>query len=199
VTCQSLDWAAGSWSHDPESAVAHPDGTLVVTATAGSDAWRTTYYGFVHESEHALLTPAEQPAGYEVDFTLDFEGNFDQAGLMIAAGPQEWIKTGVEVTDGAPHAGAVVTRGGLSDWSVLPVPEWTGRVVTIRASLDRDAVVIRARLAADPGSGWQLLRVAPLPTGGPLRIGPFVAAPETTGLTVTFHRFAVGPADESLH
>jgi regulation of enolase protein 1 (concanavalin A-like superfamily) len=198
MALQSLDWTAGSWSHDPESAVVRSDGSFVVVARPGSDAWLRTYYGFEHDSEHALLVPAQQPAAYEVDFDLDFDGNFDQAGLMVFSGPEEWTKTGVEFTDGAPHAGAVVTRGGRSDWSVLPVPDWAGRVVTIRASLDRDAVVVRAR-DADGDTSWQLLRVAPLPAGDRLLIGPFVAAPETVGLTVTFRRFAVGPADQSLH
>src|SRR6478609_4262917 len=50
-----IPWAEGRWTHDPAHVEIVGDG-LVVTARAGSDAWRTTAYGFIHDSEHALLT-----------------------------------------------------------------------------------------------------------------------------------------------
>ena len=49
-----LPWSAGRWTHPPVAA-AELDSDLVVTAAEGSDAWRLTSYGFIHDSEHALL------------------------------------------------------------------------------------------------------------------------------------------------
>lgn len=51
---QQLPWSAGRWTHAPVSAVAEGE-DLVVTAAENSDAWRLTSYGFIHDSEHALL------------------------------------------------------------------------------------------------------------------------------------------------
>ncbi len=52
----SIPWSAGHWTHPPVAADEDGD-DLVVTAAEGSDAWRVTAYGFVHDSEHALLAP----------------------------------------------------------------------------------------------------------------------------------------------
>lgn len=189
-----IPWETGQWTRPPVEVLA-AGSALVVEAAEGSDAWRDTYYGFVHDSAHALLVEARPPIAYEVSFRLDFTRTYDQAGLMVSAGPTAWIKAGVEVTDGVPHAGAVVTGPTGSDWSVAPVPSWSSSVVTVRASLDRDAVILRARAYDGP---WQFLRLAPLPAG-PLRIGPFVCAPEGPGLRVQLTRFAAGLPDPRLH
>ena len=75
---------------------------------------------------------------------LDYKGKFDQAGIFLYSDEENWIKAGVEFSDGFPQVGAVVTRN-LSDWSVAPVPEWMGNEVTIRVSRSGDALTIRAK------------------------------------------------------
>ncbi len=186
--------ARGHWTHEP-SAVAVDADRLVVTAEEGSDAWRHTSYGFVHDSEHALLEPLGSSEAIEVSFLLDYTEQFDQAGIFLWASDTEWIKAGVEAADGAPQVGAVVTHG-TSDWSAAPVPEWAGRIVTVRASRDGDAVTIRARVEAEP---WRLVRVANLAPDLGVEAGIFCAAPTRTGLRVTFTGYRRGPADDSLH
>ena len=119
-----VDWTAGSWTTEPSDVVIGGDG-MRVTAREGSDAWRTTSYGFVHDTEHALLAPFPQDSAVEVSFRLDFSGQFDQAGVFVRVDETNWIKTGVELSDGTESVGAVVTRG-VSDWSLSPVPEWSG-------------------------------------------------------------------------
>ena len=104
----------------------------MVTAVEGSDLWRTTAYGFVHDSGHALLHVLEPGTATEVSFLLDYGQQFDQAGVLLRSTETTWIKAGVEVSDGVAQVGAVVTHG-VSDWSVAPVPHWTGSTVTVRA------------------------------------------------------------------
>ena len=82
---------------------------LVVTAQEGSDAWRLTSYGFVHDSEHALVAPFPIDTAMEVEFTADFSAQFDQAGIFVRVSAERWVKAGVEFTDGLPFVGAVVT------------------------------------------------------------------------------------------
>lgn len=187
-------WDDGQWLNRPP-ALSRDGGDLLMTAERGSDFWRTTSYGYDRDSGHAFLAPLGPDAAVEVSFAADFTEQFDQAGLLLRLDERTWIKAGVEHADGLLQAGAVVTRDS-SDWSTGPVPDWSGRTVTIRASRTGDAVTIRGRADSGP---WQMLRVAPFPQGVPATAGPYCCAPERSGLTVRFTRLAFGPPDRSLH
>lgn len=187
-------WDAGRWTNQPIR-VAEDGADLVVTALAGSDAWRVTAYGFVHDCEHALVAPMPTSGAVEVGFTADFSEQFDQAGVFLRVSDKQWIKAGVEYSDGVLQLGAVVTNP-LSDWSVAPVPEWQGRRVVVRASRSGDAVTIRARADEEP---FRLVRVLPLDPDAAVVAGPFVCAPTRAGLQVRFHSWSVTGPDASLH
>ncbi|QIK65737.1 DUF1349 domain-containing protein [Nocardioides sp. HDW12B] len=194
MSSRDVPWSEGHWSHPPVQVV--EDGTsLLVTAREGSDAWRHTSYGFVHDSEHALLAPLPNDAAVEVDVVLDYAEQFDQAGVFLHAAEDHWVKAGVEVSDGVAQLGAVVTRG-RSDWSVAPVPDWRGRTVTVRLSRAGDAVTVRARAE---GEAFRLVRVLPLDPEAAATAGPFCAAPTRAGLQVRFLAWRTGAPDASLH
>lgn len=193
MTTTDVPWEDGAWLNPPE-AVRIDAGDLLVTSSAGSDLWRTTSYGFVRDTAHALLVDLPDGMAVEVAFVVELAEQFDQAGVLVRADERHWVKAGVEVSDGAPQLGAVATRG-VSDWSVAPVPDWAGCVVTVRASREGDALTVRAR-AAGP---WQLVRVAPLDPGLTWLAGPYTCSPTRGGLEVRFTRFALGPADGALH
>jgi regulation of enolase protein 1 (concanavalin A-like superfamily) len=189
-----VPWSEGSWTHPPASVIEDGD-DLVVTAVAGSDAWRVTSYGFVHDDEHALLAPFPTEGALEVAFTADLTQQFDQAGLFFRVSAEHWIKAGVEFADGVAQLGVVVTEG-FSDWSAAPVPEWAGERVTIRASRSGDAVTVRARIGDD---AWRFVRLVPLDPALEVHAGPFTCAPSRAGLAVRFHSWGVGEPDGSLH
>jgi len=189
-----VPWADGLWTRKPLAI--NGDGEhLLVTAEEGSDAWRHTSYGFVHDNPHALLTPIGSQTAVEVSFVLDYDQQFDQAGIYLSVSDEHWIKAGVEYCDGFPQLGAVVTNG-KSDWSVARVPEWFGRTVTIRASRAGDAVTFRARADDEP---FRLVRLVPLEPDLAVHAGPMTCAPTRAGLTVRFTRWAVGAPDAELH
>jgi hypothetical protein len=187
-------WPAANWLNPPPAAELAGAGLVVGTA-ANSDFWRTTSYGFVRDTGHALLTDFPTDSAVEVGFLAEFDELYDQAGAMVRVDETSWIKAGVELADGQPQLGAVVTDG-RSDWSVAPVPEWAGREVTIRISRSGDAVTIRARCQDEP---WRLIRLAPLAPDALATAGLFCCSPERAGLRVRFTRFTVGSADSSLH
>ena len=191
---QTIPWTDGTWTHDPARAVVEEDG-LRVHAREGSDAWRITSYGFVHASEHALLAALKPESALEVQFRLDFSGQFDQAGIFVKVDDETWIKAGVELSDGEESLGAVVTQG-TSDWSLSPVPHWAGRLVTVRGSRSGNALTVRARVDDEP---WRLVRVAPLAAGATVTAGPFCCAPTNAGLTVHFTSWRTTAPDTSLH
>lgn len=191
---RTVAWSSGTWTVPPVEARAGDDGLVVVTAT-GSDLWRTTAYGFVHDDGHGLLVPLPDPGAVEVSFVAELPELYDQAGLLLRADEQTWIKAGVERTDGVAHLGAVVTNG-RSDWSLAPVEDWVGREITIRASRTGDAVTVRARVEDEP---WRMVRLAPMPAGVPVSAGPMCCSPVGAGATVRFTRFAIGEPDATLH
>jgi regulation of enolase protein 1 (concanavalin A-like superfamily) len=193
-TDRRVAWSGGTWLNPPLDV--RPEGDdLLVTAAEGSDLWRTTSYGFVHEDGHGLLRPFEVATAVEVSFRADYDAQFDQAGILVWAGPTRWVKTGVEFVDGAPQLGAVVTDE-RSDWSCAPVPSWSGSAVTVRVSRTGDALTIRARREAEP---WQMVRLAPWPPDLGAQAGPYCCAPTRPGLRVRFTDWRVGPADDRLH
>ena len=189
-----IPWTTGVWTNPPVAAEISEQG-MAVTAREGSDAWRLTSYGFVHDSEHALLTRFDQDTAVEVSFRLDFAEQFDQAGVFIRTDSRTWTKAGVEFSDGENAVGAVVTNE-YSDWSLSPVPDWAGRLVTIRTSRSGNALTVRARVDDE---AWRLVRVAPLDADASVVAGPYCCAPSRSGLTVLFTRWRVTEPDEGLH
>lgn len=187
-----VEWAEGSWTNQPAEVTVAGD-ILEVTAVAGSDAWRHTSYGFVHDSEHALLAPLAVGQAVEVRLQTTFTGQFDQAGVMVRADAEHWVKAGLEFADGVLNLGAVVTLE-RSDWSVAPV-DWNGRAVTVRVSRSAESLTIRAWVDDEPS---QLVRVAPF-VDGDVTAGPFLCAPTRAGFTARFLSWELVPADASLH
>ncbi|MEV0809061.1 DUF1349 domain-containing protein [Micromonospora sp. NPDC050200] len=194
-TLRDVAWNDGRWLREPVRTDRTDEGDLLVEPGAESDFWRHTSYGFVHDDGPALLAPLPGGSAVEVSFRLDYGEQFDQAGVLVRVDERNWVKAGVEVSDGEPQLGAVVTRE-VSDWSVAPVPEWAGREVTVRASRDGDALTVRARVEDGP---WRLVRLAPLAPEAAASAGPFCCSPTRAGLTVRFTGWRRGPADRELH
>lgn len=191
---QRVDWNEGRWTTQPPG-IRHDGGDLVVTAAEGSDAWRITSYGFIHDNEHALLAPLPADAAVEVEFDVTMSEQFDQAGLFLRASATHWAKAGIEYADGVVNLGAVVTEQ-RSDWSSAPMPQWTGRRATVRASRSGDAVTVRAGVDGEP---LRLVRLFPLDPTLTLEAGPYLCAPTRAGLTVRFRRWELTEPDSSLH
>lgn len=192
-----IPWSDGRWTNDPASVAEVSVGdsaALDVTAVEGSDAWRHTAYGFVHDTEHALVRPLGVGEAMDVSFHAPWTGQFDQAGVFIRIDHERWIKAGVEYADGHLGLGAVVTDI-RSDWSVGHVDDWIGREITVRVSRWADSVIVRARADDD----WRLVRVAPFDGTATASAGPFLAGPTRAGLTVRFTRWTRSAADSDLH
>lgn len=193
---RTIAWDEMTWLN-AAPAVAVDGDDLVVTTGRNTDFWHRTAYGFIHDDGHLLGTPLPGDAAIEVTFQADFEAQFDQAGLMLRAGPDTWLKTGVELSDGERFA-SVVATAGMSDWSVAPLPEHAlGHALTFRASRKGDAVTVRYRVAEE--RRWRLLRVAYFPPDVSVVAGPMACSPTREGLSVRFGPVLVGPPDAHLH
>lgn len=192
---KKINWEAGEWLNTPLSARIE-DHYLKVVPEKGRDFWKKTFYGFEYEDGAALLAGWSNEKAVEVSFQLSsFTELYDQAGILLYHGPGQWIKAGVEINDGIPQLSAVVTDG-YSDWSLSAVPEWAGEEVTVRASILKDAVIIRARTNHH---AWRTIRVARFPYPAGNQAGPFACSPTRDGLEVTFTRWDFTKPDQDLH
>jgi len=147
--CRWLN-APAVWSLDDEC--------LRVVTDAGTDFWRSTHYGFVRDNGHCF--------GYETagDFTAQlrvqarYNELYDQAGIMVRLDESNWLKAGIEQSDGQACLSSVLTVG-QSDWATGrysgdPADFW------IRVTVKQG--VLRVQVSSD-GQSWPLSRLAPFP------------------------------------
>jgi regulation of enolase protein 1 (concanavalin A-like superfamily) len=187
MTASSNRLEDGVWLNPP-AIWSIDDDRLNATTDAKTDFWQKTFYGFARDNGHFLAFPAPAAFTASVHIRGGFEHLYDQAGLMLRLDRENWIKTGVEFTDGALHLSTVITRGS-SDWSVT-TPTTPIEDFWLRLTAKDGAVRIQASL---DGNTWPLLRLAHFPTDDPLQIGPMLCSPERGGLEVCFDRFHIGP------
>lgn len=172
----------GSWTGDAQA--------LKLRTDADTDFWRKTFYGFVRDSGHAYLRPIEGDFTAEATVLGDYSELYDQAGLFLRIDDQNWIKAGIEYTDGMMHFSVVVTRD-VSDWSVIPLPAArTSDPVRIRLTRHDDAV--RVQYAIGP-MNWQMARLCPF-SAAPARIGVMACSPQGPGFAASFSNLTVGRA-----
>lgn len=171
------------------------DGGLDVTTGDRTDFWQSTFYGFCRDDGHALLVPAPTEFTATLEFSGAYETLYDQAGLMLRIDPQNWVKAGIELSDGVTNFSVVVTRGSRSDWSVCAMPLVTGpqRIRMVRKT---GAVLVHFRNAAGE---WQHLRLADFPADR-ASVGPMGCSPQRSGFSCRFSAFELGePLENPLH
>lgn len=184
-----------SWLNEPASWQAE-GGQLRLRTDKATDFWQSTFYGFQRDSGHALLRPVSGDFSAIATIVGKYEELYDQAGVMLRIDARNWIKTGIEFTDGLMHFSVVVTCG-KSDWSVVPLHEAKpSDAVQVRLTRHGDAV--RVQYAVN-GSLWQMARLCPF-AADDAQVGVTACSPERDGFEAEFSDVSVGPAIErKLH
>ncbi len=170
------------WRNDGES--------LSVITGKDTDFWQNTYYGFVHDNGHFCHIEAEGDFTASVSFEGKYETLYDQAGLMVRVDEKNWIKLGIEFSDGLCNFSLVCTIDGKSDWSVVPQDHLTGPQ-SVRITRRGDAAVAHYQRA---NGEWQMMRLCPFPRSLSARVGPMTCSPQREGFEVTFTNFSLSPA-----
>jgi regulation of enolase protein 1 (concanavalin A-like superfamily) len=170
-----------SWKGDERS--------LELSTGRATDFWRHTFYGFVRDNGHAFLQPVRGDFTASAIAIGQYEHLYDQAGLMLRIDDRNWIKTGIEFTDGMMHFSVVVTRE-VSDWSVIPLPDASPKdEIGIRLTRHDDAIRVQYSVAGAP---WQMARLAPF-SAADAKVGIMACSPERAGFHTRFREIAVGP------
>lgn len=178
---------AMTWLNPPPHA-GRQGNALAVTTAPDTDFWRETFYGYTTDNGHFLRCPATGDFTAGVEFSGSYAALYDQAGLMLRAGPEHWVKAGVEMTDGIRQLSVVVTNG-RSDWSQMPMPG-LGAALGLRLTRQGDAIRVQYR---DSAGHWVPVRLAYFPPGLAVDIGPMCCSPRGPGFAVRFDSFSLGP------
>ena len=183
-----------TWLNEPLSAT-QSDSALTVRTRHATDFWQETFYGFKRHSGHFMRRQITGEFTAEVVVTGKFEQLYDQAGLMLRIDEAHWVKTGIELTDGAMHFSVVVTDG-LSDWSLF---EWPQDQAHARIRLTRHRDGIRVHYL-DGRQKWRPVRLGHLVWSETAEIGVMCCSPEREGFEATFQDFSVSaPISRQLH
>ncbi len=172
------------------------EGKLVLVSGRETDFWNNTFYGFRHTNGHARLTPVTGDFSLTVDFSAPYATLYDQAGAMLFVDADNWLKCGVEFTDGRRNFSVVVTRDDQSDWSVMPLDGPPEAPVTLRLTRHAEALRVEIRQAGT----FHLVRLAFLRMPATVEAGPMCCSPLGERLEATFHavRFEA-PIARELH
>jgi regulation of enolase protein 1 (concanavalin A-like superfamily) len=183
-----------TWLNEP--AVWRRDGdALKVTTDRSTDFWRETHYGFTRDSGHFFGLETAGDFTAEMRIQAQYRELYDQAGLMVRLSDAEWIKAGIELSDGKPMASSVLTLG-KSDWATAA---HHGDATDFRMRITIKAGVLRLQLSSD-AKLWPLMRLCPFPVAKSYRVGPMCCTPERAGLPVVFSEFRVTePTQKDLH
>ena len=165
-------------------------GSLDVVTGDRTDFWQDTFYGFCRDNGHFYGARTTGDFTAVVTFDGQYDVLYDQIGMMMRVDAQNWLKTGIEFSDGATNFSAVITRDGRSDWSVMAVPRVSGPQ-QVRLTRIGAAIIVHF---LDAKGAWQLLRLSDFRAPSAVRLGPMTCSPEREGLRASFLGFEVGPA-----
>jgi regulation of enolase protein 1 (concanavalin A-like superfamily) len=183
----SLMFERCTWLNEPARWSVFDDRLDVVT-DARTDFWRQTHYGFTRDTGHFFGADTGGDFTAELRIRAAYEALYDQAGLMVRVDAENWVKAGIELSDGVPMLGSVLTRKS-SDWAT---GRFEGDAADFWLRVTVAGGVLRLQASAD-GKHWPLLRLAPFPAAARYRVGPMCCTPERAGLSVSFTDFSIGP------
>ncbi|MEQ7416229.1 DUF1349 domain-containing protein [Xanthomonas campestris pv. campestris] len=188
-------WETGTWLNPPKVHRVLPGDVLDVVTDKGTDFWRETHYGFTRDSGHFLGIKAPSRFTCQLRIRGKFEQLYDQAGIMVRVNERQWVKAGIELSDGRAMLSSVLTDG-TSDWAT-GLYEADASDFWMRATVDKG--VLRLQVSRD-GTYWPLVRLCPFPVADSYLVGPMTCTPEREGLRVQFSDWTLGPVlGKDLH
>ncbi len=183
----------GQWLNPPE-VWSLENNVLALETGDKTDFWRHTHYGFIRDNGHFWHVPAPANFTATVTFVGKYETLYDQAGMMLRIDSKNWIKLGIEHSDGMTNFSIVVTRDH-SDWSVIARPLISGPQ-TVRLALKNNCAIAHFKVE----DRWQLMRVADFPAIEGAQVGPMACSPERSGFEASFSDFQIADVVENpLH
>ena len=183
VQAQTLDRM--QWFNEPES-WSIKNNKLTMQVTPQSDYWRISHYGFTVDDAPFLYTTRGGEFEVKVKISGDYKVRFDQAGLMLRADKENYIKAGIEFVDGKYNISCVVTHQ-TSDWSVITLDKPIEHI-WIKAVRRLDAVEI---FYSFDDKNYTMMRNCHLADNTPVMVGMMAACPDGKGFEARFEEFKI--------
>ena len=183
VQAQTLDRM--QWFNEPE-AWSIKNNKLTMQVTPQSDYWRISHYGFTVDDAPFLYTTRGGEFEVKVKISGDYKVRFDQAGLMLRADKENYIKAGIEFVDGKYNISCVVTHH-TSDWSVITLDKSVD-FIWIKAVRRLDAVEI---FYSFDDKNYTMMRNCHLADNTPVMVGMMAACPDGKGFEARFEGFKI--------
>ncbi len=183
VQAQTLE--SMQWFNEPES-WSIKNNKLTMQVTPQSDYWRISHYGFTVDDAPFLYTTRGGEFEVKVKISGDYKVRFDQAGLMLRADKENYIKAGIEFVDGKYNISCVVTHH-TSDWSVITLDKAIDHI-WIKAVRRLDAVEI---FYSFDDKNYVMMRNCHLADNTPVMVGMMAACPDGQGFEARFEEFKI--------
>ena len=165
------------------------DDRMEVSADAKTDFWQRTHYGFQADNGHFLSAIAEGDFEMQARVHCQFAHQYDQAGLMVRASEDCWLKTSVEYESGQANLlGAVVTNHGYSDWSTRQVND---EFNPYRLRITRRQSDYRVDVYNTAENTWEQIRLCHLFEGDTVQVGVYACSPKEHGFKAIFSDFFI--------
>jgi uncharacterized protein len=168
------------WMNEPASSTKSGD-QMMVRSRGKTDFWRKTFYGYITDNGHFFHLSVGGDFVFEARVNGQYAALYDQAGLMVRLGPENWMKCGTEFFDGRRHASVVFTRD-FSDWSTMPDLSSTAPIWW-RAVRKKDSI---ETLCSLDGKRFTSVRQGYFFPDVKVNVGIMCAAPEGPGFDSVF-------------
>lgn len=185
VAVQAQTLECMQWFNEPE-AWSIKNNKLTMQVTPQSDYWRISHYGFTVDDAPFLYTTRGGEFEVKVKISGDYKVRFDQAGLMLRADKENYIKAGIEFVDGKYNISCVVTHH-TSDWSVITLDKAIDHI-WIKAVRRLDAVEI---FYSFDDKNYTMMRNCHLADNTPVMVGMMAACPDGQGFEARFESFKI--------
>lgn len=185
VAVQAQTLECMQWFNEPE-AWSIKNNKLTMQVTPQSDYWRISHYGFTVDDAPFLYTTRGGEFEVKVKISGDYKVRFDQAGLMLRADKENYIKAGIEFVDGKYNISCVVTHH-TSDWSVITLDKAID-YIWIKAVRRLDAVEI---FYSFDDKNYTMMRNCHLADNTPVMVGMMAACPDGQGFEARFESFKI--------
>jgi hypothetical protein len=173
------------WRNEPPHWQADGD-TVSVTSAPQTDFWRKTHSGQINDNGHFYFQPVSGDFRAQVKISGGYADQYDQAGMMVHADEQTWLKCGLELFDGVPRIGAVVTKD-FSDWSLQSLAEVP---TAFWLKVTRHGGTFEVNFSLN-GADFHMIRQAHLTETETVRVGLMTCSPIGDGFTSTYEGFRV--------
>jgi uncharacterized protein len=194
---EKIELSKFHWINKPEQFSIEDTKVKMVTSPE-TDHWQRTYYGFQHDTSHALVLPVEKKEfSFSVTAAWEPRKLFDQCGVILYQDADNWFKASVEYDNPSfSRLGSVVTNLGYSDWATTDTDSELHQMTYRLSRRGQDFLIENA----SDGKTFKQMRIFHLHLPmDKVNIGVYACSPLNSSIQAVFTDFALGECQWELY